>query len=69
MALQDWQQRVIEEQQELNVRVEALDKFINSSDVFADLSDGDKALLCEQYEKMESLNEILKIRIGLFDTE
>jgi len=69
MAPQDWQQRVIDEQQELNVRIEALNKFINSSDVFSALPDIDKTNLSDQFSAMENLNEILKIRIGLFDTE
>lgn len=66
MTLQPHQQRVIDEQKELQARLEKLDVFIDG-EVFKTLDTIDQRLLNNQREHMANYNETLFERIERFD--
>ena len=61
----DYQQRVVEEQQVLEEKLEKLNAF-NQSDKFQDLNSVDQNLLLIQAGVMYTYNETLKARISRF---
>ena len=64
--VQPHQQRVIDEQTELQVKMKALDHFINESEVFKSLEEIDKILLKQQFRAMIDYDHILGLRINRF---
>jgi len=69
MALQDWQQRVINEQNDLFEKIDRLELFIDQGDDFSKLDNEDQELLRAQKGAMFAYGKILEVRILLFDTE
>lgn len=63
--MEAYQERVIEEKQELDKKIEKLVLFINS-DKFLSLSREDAALLLDQQIAMTTYSQILKERIARF---
>ncbi len=66
MTRPDYQQRVIDEQAELNTRLQKLIVFLEDSPVFDALSGYDKALMYAQREAMVKYNHCLVDRIARF---
>lgn len=62
-----WQQRVIEEKQELDKKLKALQEFIGGKQ-FASLDDVNRGLLLSQREWMFRYSDVLEQRINLFVT-
>lgn len=60
------QQRVIDERDELEVKRLALEKFINESPIFENLTISDRELMCEQYRSMCVYSATLAERIRRF---
>lgn len=63
--MQEYQLRVIEEEKELRIKLNALTKF-TSTDMFRALSFEEKDILLEQEKAMCAYAEILQIRIARF---
>jgi hypothetical protein len=63
--MEDYQERVITEAKELNVKVIALNEFLGSAQLF-DLEDTDQDLLQAQYVAMRDYLDILNRRIERF---
>ena len=61
------QQRVIDERNELVVKLNALDSFI-PSEIFASLSTEDQHLLTQQRTVMNEYRRILDLRINRFNS-
>lgn len=59
-----YQLRVIEEQSELQAKIDKLKAFINNSDAFNNLSERDRELLIWQQGSMMSYSAILQLRIN-----
>ena len=66
--LKPYQERVIDEKQELDDRIEKLRTFFNT-DTFQALQDRDKYLLVQQSGAMATLSRILGDRIARFIEE
>lgn len=66
MILEPYQQRVVKEQDDLHVKVQALNGFIAYSDKFQELPLVEQELLKQQNEVMWEYWEILGKRIDLF---
>lgn len=66
MSLEPYQQRVLKEQEDLYVKVQALNEFVAYSDKFEELSLVEQELLKQQNEVMWEYWEILGKRIDLF---
>lgn len=68
MSLKPHEQRVVDEQIELKIKLDALRKFLDCSqpDFIDDLN---WSLLDKQYASMSDYNEILKQRISLFQEQ
>ena len=64
--MKDYQQRVIEEQQDLDVNIARLDLFIISS-MFTDLDEDEQNRLKLQAGAMQEYSDILGERIAAFD--
>lgn len=64
--MQDYQQRVLDEQTALADKLVKLTKFISASDAFAALPDEDKVLLREQRDHMSAYHDVLRRRIERF---
>jgi hypothetical protein len=60
------QQRVVEEQKELETKTVALHKFILESPIFGKLASEEQERLKRQYSVMVEYNEILNERIAAF---
>lgn len=69
MSLQDWQQRVINEQNDLFEKIGRLELFIDQGDDFSKLDDVEQELLRAQKGAMFAYAKILEVRILLFDAE
>ncbi len=67
--MQEYQQRVIDEKQQVNDRAVALSLFIGTNQVFNTLPAEEQELLREQCEIMHEHSEVLGKRIALFDKE
>ena len=65
MALQDWQERVLQERAELEERCAGIDAFI-TSDTFQRISLVEQDLLFAQAQAMMDYSHILTKRIGTF---
>ena len=65
MALQDWQERVLQERAELEERCAGIDAFI-TSDTFLRISLVEQDLLFAQAQAMMDYSHILTKRIGTF---
>ena len=63
--MEDWQNRVIEEEKELKVKIDKLVVFFNT-DTFKKLSKNEKILLDEQCKAMMAYSSCLRGRIILF---
>jgi len=66
MSLEPYQQRVVKEQEDLHVKVQALNEFVAYSDKFQELPPVEQELLKQQNEVMWEYWEILGKRIDLF---
>lgn len=64
--IQAYQQRVMDEQQELAERLDKLGVFIDTNSAFERLDVEDQSLLRQQRTAMSSYNEILTKRIQRF---
>lgn len=64
-TMTDYQQRVIDEKRELDLKLSKLVDFL-SSKIFKDLPKEDKKLLKSQTAEMKKYSEILDKRIALF---
>jgi len=64
--MQAHQQRVVDEQTELQDKATKLAEFIKSSPIFAGLDDTQQGLLKAQLSAMQAYGEILALRIGSF---
>lgn len=60
------QQRVVDEKDELDEKIAALDKFINESPIFNNLNFSERELLVKQYVVMRQYSKILDARILAF---
>ena len=65
--MQDYQQRVVEELSQLNIKREKLRKLIMDKDKFTALPDEDQSLLSGQMILMRQYADILKRRIARFE--
>lgn len=65
-ALPPHQQRVLDEKQELDIRITNLDDFIQRNPLFGQLSDAERARLKRQADVMFELSTILGERIANF---
>ena len=65
MALQDWQERVLQERAELEERRAGIDAFI-TSDTFLRISLVEQDLLFAQAQAMMDYSHVLTRRIGTF---
>ncbi len=59
------EQRVVDEKNELDVKIEKLSDFFNTP-IFDSLEDEDKSLLENQHNAMESYSDLLKMRVARF---
>ena len=57
--------KITREQQELQIKIDALESFINDKDKFVKIGVEQNILLKNQLSKMISYNEILIIRLAL----
>lgn len=64
-VMQAYQERVVEEKQELDAKLQRLKDFIDS-DAFAQLLSDEQIRMSEQYSIMETYSEILQRRIEAF---
>ena len=65
-SMQPHQQRVVDEQSELDAKIAKLRAFIDGSPVFAGLSDDEKERIVRQHSCMTEYSEILGERISAF---
>lgn len=64
--VEDWQTRVIQERDDLSVKLVALEKFMTGSATFGALLREDKNLLREQCSAMMEYRDVLEERIAKF---
>lgn len=64
--MEDWQQRVVEERDELRSKLSRLRGMI-SGPLYAKLDDMDQLLLCRQERAMTAYQDILSERIARFN--
>ena len=68
--MNDWQQRAIDEQAELDKRGQKLFDFVGANDgAFDKLSKDDRTMLVLQLAHMQAYNEALMLRISFFEEE
>lgn len=65
MNVKDYQQRVIDEVEELDEKIEKLDAF-TGTDNFYSLPSVEQELLCKQLQHMRDYSSVLRKRINLF---
>lgn len=65
-ALPPRQQRVLDEKQDVDIRITKLDEFIHSNQVFNDLPVSERGCLKRQLDVMQELSTILGERIANF---
>jgi hypothetical protein len=64
--MEEWQQRVVDECEELGNKVQALGKF-RDTDTYRDLPLSDRGLLTIQLDVMRAYRNVLNLRISSFD--
>lgn len=64
--MEDYKKRVIEEKKELDIKVSALQKFIESNATFKTLNNYEQRDLRNQHGAMEEYSTILQRRINRF---
>lgn len=64
--MESWQERVVEEQLQLAVKIEALTKFLSTPKLIDQLDEVNQRLLNEQLAAMNTYNNILRHRISRF---
>ena len=64
IAMEDWQKRLIDEEEELAVRIRNLTVFIENPTLFRSLDPSDQALLFAQRAHMKDYQSILVQRIA-----
>lgn len=64
--LQPHQQRVVDEQKELDAKIDKLKAFIMESPIFQKLPDAERSRLNQQYDVMVVYSRILGARIEAF---
>lgn len=64
--MEDYQQRVVNEKNELDFKIEALTDFIGTSTVFASQDSEEQKRMERQREVMMEYSEILEARISAF---
>ena len=67
MASQDWQERVVNEQNDLFEKIDKLDLFIDNKSNFEKLNEVNRQLLLAQKSAMLAYGKILEVRISLFN--
>ena len=67
--MEDYQLRVVEEKKELDLKLEALDKFITSENFTTKVSSIQQDLLYLQHQWMSNYSKILEMRIKDFEKE
>jgi hypothetical protein len=67
--MRDWQERVIDEKNDLDEKIPKLELFINKSDTFQKLGDDYQELMREQLTVMRTYSGILKKRIENFQED
>lgn len=67
MPLADWQQRVVDEKRELDIKKEKLFTFIAKSPDYKALDERHRIILRTQYQMMHGYSSMLRERIMLFD--
>lgn len=65
--MEAWQERVVQEKAELDVKLEKLNSFLSSPD--PGISGGDLRLLLDQRHFMSRYSEVLGLRISRFGTD
>jgi len=63
--MSDFITRLEQEQQELQIKIDALESFMNDNDAFVQVGVGQNILLKNQVSAMRSYNEILIVRLAL----
>jgi len=63
--MSDFLTRLEQEQKELQIKIDALDNFINDEDKFVKVGLEQRILLKNQLKVMQDYNEILIVRLGL----
>ena len=63
--MSDFITRLEQEQQELQIKIDALESFMNDNDAFVQVGVGQNILLKNQVSAMRSYNEILIVRLSL----
>ena len=63
--MSDFLTRLEQEQRELQIKIDALESFINNNDDFEKVGVEQNILLKNQLSVMRSYNEILIVRLGL----
>lgn len=66
MDFKPHEQRVIQERNDLNEKIQKLDDFIERNDLFKELPSRDQELMTSQYNVMLQYVRILNERIGRF---
>ena len=66
MELQPHQQRVVEEKKELDIKIKALQTFIERNEMFYFTSTEEKSDMRRQLHTMETYSQILQRRINRF---
>ncbi len=61
--MKDYQVRVVAESEEVNIKINRLDKFIKSNKAFWDLDPEERTLMVQQLAAMRVYNDILIKRI------
>ena len=64
--MQEWQQRVVDEKKNLDVRLDALDEFINTGKS-AELDPMERFRLSSQRYHMAAYSEVLRQRVEAFE--
>ena len=67
LVMKEHQERVIQEQKELNEKITKLGDFLGDYDKRLIPSQAEYSLLCRQFDVMQSYNEILMERISLYE--
>jgi hypothetical protein len=63
--MQPHQQRVVDEKKDLDVKIDALDKFLDTP-ICGGLADAEKKRLCHQLAYMRGYSKILEERVAAF---
>lgn len=65
--MKPYQQRVVDEKQELDIKIKGLDRFVYFSNAYAGLTAEEQDQLCRQLDHMVSYSKVLGERIAAFN--